>query len=90
MRRAYGADLREIQSESLIVALKGASEELREKVFANMSQRAGDMLREDLEAKGMVRVSEVEVQQKAILTIVRRLSDEGQLSLGGSGGEGYV
>ena len=82
--------LKEVESEALILALKGSSEELREKIFANMSQRAGDMLREDLEAKGMVRVSEVEVQQKAILTIVRRLSDEGQLSLGGSGGEGYV
>ena len=82
--------LKEVESEALILALKGSSEELREKIFANMSQRAGDMLREDLEAKGMVRVSEVEVQQKAILTIVRRLSDEGQLALGGSGGEGYV
>ena len=82
--------LKEVQSESLILALKGSSEELREKIFSNMSQRAGEMLKDDLEAKGMVRVSEVEVQQKEILTIVRRLADEGQVALGGQGGEGYV
>jgi flagellar motor switch protein FliG len=82
--------LKEVESEALILALKGSSEELREKIFSNMSQRAGDMLREDLEAKGMVRVSEVETQQKAILTIVRRLADEGQVALGGQGGDGFV
>lgn len=82
--------LREIQSESLIVALKGASEELREKIFKNMSQRASEMLREDLEAKGPVKVSEVETEQKEILKIVRRLSDEGQISIGGKGDEAYV
>lgn len=82
--------LREIQSESLIVALKGANESLREKIFKNMSSRAAEMLREDLEAKGPVRVSEVEAEQKEILKVVRRLSDEGQLSLGGKGDEAYV
>ena len=82
--------LREIQSESLIVALKGASEELREKIFKNMSKRAAEMLREDLEAKGPVRVSEVEAEQKEILKVVRRLSDEGQIALGGKGEEAYV
>ena len=82
--------LREVQSESLIVALKGANEQLREKVFKNMSQRAGEMLREDLEAKGPVRVSEVETQQKEILKIMRRLADEGQIALGGKGDEAYV
>ncbi len=82
--------LREIQSESLIVALKGASEELREKIFKNMSQRASEMLREDLEAKGPVKVSEVEAEQKEILKVVRRLSDEGQIALGGKGEEAYV
>ena len=79
--------LREIQSESLIVALKGSSEELREKIFKNMSQRAAEMLRDDLEAKGPVRLSEVEAEQKEILKIVRRLADEGQIVLGGKGGE---
>jgi flagellar motor switch protein FliG len=82
--------LREVQSESLIVALKGASEELREKVFKNMSSRAAEMLREDLESKGPVRVSEVEAEQKEILKVVRRLSDEGQVALGGKGDESYV
>mgnify|MGYP002777242802 CR=1 FL=1 len=79
--------LREIQSDSLILALKGASPELREKVFKNMSQRAAEMLREDLESRGPVRVSEVEAEQKEILKVVRRLADEGQIVLGGAGGE---
>jgi flagellar motor switch protein FliG len=82
--------LREVQSESLIVALKGASEELREKVFKNMSQRAAEMLREDLEAKGPVKLSEVESEQKEILKIVRRLADEGQVVIGGKGEDEYV
>jgi flagellar motor switch protein FliG len=82
--------LREIQSESLIVALKGSSEGLREKIFKNMSQRAAEMLRDDLEAKGPVRVSEVEAEQKEILKIVRRLADEGQIVLGGKGDDAYV
>jgi flagellar motor switch protein FliG len=82
--------LREVQSESLIVALKGASEELREKIFKNMSQRAAEMLREDLEAKGPVKLSEVESEQKEILKIVRRLADEGQVMIGGKGEEEYV
>ena len=79
--------LREIQSDSLILALKGASPELRDKIFKNMSQRAAEMLKEDLEAKGPVRLSEVEGEQKEILKIARRLADEGQIVLGGKGGE---
>mgnify|MGYP000978168159 CR=1 FL=1 len=82
--------LREIQSDSLILAMKGASPELREKIFKNMSQRAAEMLREDLEARGPVRLSEVEAEQKEILKIVRRLADEGQIVLGGSGGEQMI
>jgi flagellar motor switch protein FliG len=82
--------LREVQSDSLIIALKGASEEMREKIFRNMSQRAAEMMREDLESKGPVRLSEVEAQQKEILVIVRRLADEGQISLGAKGEEQYV
>jgi flagellar motor switch protein FliG len=88
--RAIQMLLKEVQSESLILALKGSSEALREKILGNMSQRAGEMLKEDLEAKGMVRVSEVEAQQKEILKIVRRLADEGQIVIGGQGDEGYV
>nr|WP_265575737.1 FliG C-terminal domain-containing protein [Chitinibacter fontanus] len=82
--------LREVQSDSLIIALKGTSQALREKIFKNMSQRAAEMLREDLEAKGPVKLSEVEGEQKEILKIVRRLADEGQIVLGGSGGEGMI
>ena len=79
--------LREVQSDTLIVALKGANPEMRDKIFKNMSQRAAEMMRDDLESKGPVRLSEVEAQQKAILIIVRRLADEGQIMLGGKGGE---
>ena len=82
--------LREVQSESLIIALKGANEELREKIFKNMSQRAAEMMREDLESKGPVKLSDVEANQKEILKIVRRLSDEGQIALGGKGEAAYV
>ena len=82
--------LREVQSESLIIALKGTSEDLREKIFKNMSQRAAEMLRDDLEAKGPVRVSEVEAEQKEILKIVRKLADEGQIVIGGAGEESFV
>ena len=82
--------LREVQSESLIVALKGANEELRDKIFKNMSQRAAEMMREDLESKGPVRLSEVESNQKEILKIVKRLTNEGQIALGGKGEEAYV
>ncbi len=82
--------LREIQSESLILALKGANEAMREKVFKNMSQRAAEMLREDLESKGPVRLSEVEREQKEILKIARRLADEGQIQLGGKGEDEFV
>ena len=82
--------LREVQSESLIIALKGSSQDLRDKIFKNMSQRAAAMMREDLESKGPVRLSEVEAQQKEILQIVRRLADEGQIMLGAKGDDSYV
>jgi len=79
--------LREVQSEALIVALKGSEASLRDRIFKNMSTRAAEMLKEDLESKGPVRVSEVEAEQREILKIVRRLADEGQLQLGGGGGD---
>lgn len=82
--------LREISSESLVLALKGADEDLKEKILKNMSKRAAEMLRDDLEAKGPVRLSEVEGAQKEILSVARRLADAGDISLGGSGGEEYV
>jgi flagellar motor switch protein FliG len=79
--------LREIQSETLIIALKGTTQELKDKIFKNMSTRAAEALKEDLEAKGPVRLSEVEAEQKEILKVVRKLVDEGQIVLGGKGGE---
>jgi flagellar motor switch protein FliG len=82
--------LKEVQSESLVIALKGATPEMREKVFRNMSTRAAETLREDLESRGPVRVSEVESEQKEMLKIVRRLADEGLVVLGGDGDDDYL
>lgn len=81
--RGIQALLREVSSEVLILALKGADDELQEKVFKNMSKRAAELLRDDLEAKGPVRISEVETAQKEILTIARRMADSGEIQLGG-------
>lgn len=82
--------LKEIESESLIIALKGSPQEMRDKFLKNMSSRAADMLREDIEMRGPVRVSQVEAEQKSILLIVRRLADSGELVLGGQGNDEYV
>lgn len=82
--RSMQALLREVPSPRLIVALKGAEPGIREKMFANMSKRAADMLRDDLEVAGPVRVSEVDAAQKEILGIARRLADAGQINLGGT------
>jgi flagellar motor switch protein FliG len=82
--------LKEIETESLIIALKGAPKELLEKFLKNMSQRAAETLREDMEMRGPVRVSQVETEQKAILLIVRRLADAGEIVLGGQGDDSYV
>ena len=79
--------LKEVSSDVLIVALKGAQPELKEKILANMSSRAAATLREDLESRGPMRLSEVEAQQKEVLKIVRRLADEGQIVIGGGGGD---
>jgi flagellar motor switch protein FliG len=84
------AVLKEVQSESLVISLKGATPELREKIFKNMSTRAAETLREDLEARGPVRLSEVEAEQKELLKIVRRLADDGQVVIGGGGDDAFV
>lgn len=84
------AVLKEVQSESLVVALKGASADLREKILRNMSSRAAETLREDLESRGPVRLSEVESEQKEMLKIVRRLVDEGTIVLAGGGDDQFV
>ncbi len=83
--RGIQALLREVSSDVLIIALKGADEELQEKIFKNMSKRAAELLRDDLEAKGPVRLSEVETAQKDILTIARRRAESGEIQLGGGG-----
>ena len=82
--------MKEVQSESLVVALKGATATLREKIFRNMSTRAAETLREDLESRGPVRLSEVDAEQKEMLKIAHRLADEGQIVLGGGGDDEYV
>ena len=82
--------LREVASETLSVALKGGSMEVRDKILANMSMRAAAALREDLEARGPMRLSEVEAQQKEILKVVRRLADENQITLGGGPEDSFV
>src|SRR5215510_12346599 len=81
--------LRQVPADKLLIALKGADVSFKEKVFKNMSQRAAEMLKGDLEAKGPVRLSDVEAAQKEILLVARKLSDEGTIQLGGKG-EQYV
>ena len=81
--------LRDVTSESLVMALKGADDVIKEKVFGNMSKRAAELLKDDLDAKGPVRLSEVEEAQKEIVTTARRLADEGSLMLG-TGGDEFV
>jgi flagellar motor switch protein FliG len=82
--------LREVQTESLLIALKGATPDLRERIFRNMSTRAAEALREDLDSRGPVRVSEVEAEQKEMLKIVRRLVDEGQIVLASGGADEFL
>lgn len=88
--KAIQTVLKEVASDMLIVALKGAQPELKEKFLANMSTRAADTLREDLESRGPMRLSEVEAQQKEILRVVRRLADEGVIVLGGGADDAMI
>jgi flagellar motor switch protein FliG len=82
--------LRQVPADKLLIALKGADESFKAKVFKNMSQRAAEMMKDDLANKGPVRLSDVEMAQKEILLAARKLSDEGTIALGGKGGEEYV
>ena len=88
--RGIQAILREVQQETLMRAIKGADDNLREKITKNMSKRAAEMLIDDIEAMGPVRLSEVETAQKEVLSIARRLADAGEVILGGNGGEEFV
>lgn len=82
--------LREVNNDSLTLALKIASEQMKEKIFSNMSSRAADMIRDDLEAMGPVRLSEVELMQQSIVKIALKLEEEGKLVLGSGGGDELV
>lgn len=88
--RGIQAILREVQQDSLLKAIKGASDDLKKKITTNMSKRAAEMLIDDLEAMGPVRLSDVEIAQKEILSVARRLADAGEVMLGGSGGDEFV
>ena len=82
--------LKEVQAESLVISLKGATPELRERIFKNMSSRAAETLREDLETRGPVKVTDVESEQKELLKIVRRLAEEGEISMGGGSDDQFL
>ena len=88
--RAVQTILREVQQDALLKAIKGADDELREKITKNMSKRAAEMLLDDLEAMGPVRISEVEAAQKEILTVARRLADAGEIMLGSVGSDEFL
>ena len=82
--------LRAVPGDKLLLAMKGADDGLKDKIFGNMSQRAAEMMKDDLEARGPVRLSEVEAAQKEILAIVRRMAEAGTVQLGGKGSDQYV
>jgi flagellar motor switch protein FliG len=88
--RGIQALLREVASDALMLALRGADEGLKEKIFGNMSKRAAEMMRDDLEAAPPVKVSDVEGAQKDILGVARRMADAGEIQLGGGGGDDFI
>jgi len=88
--QAIQAILREAQQEVLLKAIKGADDALKEKITKNMSKRAAEMLIDDLDAMGPVRISEVEAAQKEILAVARRMADAGEIMLGSGGGDDFL
>jgi flagellar motor switch protein FliG len=88
--RAIQTVLKEVATDGLVIALKGSSAEVRDKVLRNMSQRAAEGLKEDLESRGPVRVADVEAQQRDILRIVRKLADAGEIAIGGGSEDAFV
>ncbi len=84
------AVLKEVENEELALALKTASEDLKKKIFSNMSERAGQLIQEEMEYMGPVRVSDVEAAQQKIVDVVRRLEDAGEVIIAGRGGEGEL
>jgi flagellar motor switch protein FliG len=88
--RGIQALLREVGSETLAVALRGAEPEVQEKILKNMSKRAAEILKDDMEARGPVKLADVEAAQKEIIVIAQRLAEEGTINLGGKGGDDFV
>lgn len=88
--RGIQALLREVGSESLAIALRGAEPEVQDKILKNMSKRAAEILKDDMEARGPVKLADVEAAQKEIIAIAQRLAEEGTISLGGKGGAEFV
>ena len=82
--------LREVDSAKLVLALKGTEQALADKFLKNMSQRAAEMLKDDMESRGPVKLSDVESAQKDIIAIARKLADAGTIQLGGSAAEAYI
>jgi len=88
--RGIQALLREIASDQLLLALRGVADNLKEKIFSNMSKRASDMLRDDLEAAPPTKLSDVEQAQKEILSVAKKLADAGEIVLGGGAADELV
>jgi flagellar motor switch protein FliG len=88
--RGIQALLREVGSDTLAVALRGAEPEVQEKILRNMSKRAAEILKDDMEARGPVKLTDVEASQKEIVVIAQRLAEEGTINLGGKGGGEFV
>ena len=82
--------LRDVQTDKLLLALRGASDDLKEKIYSNMSKRAAEILRDDLEASPPAKLSDVESAQKEILNSVKQLMESGQIQLGGEGGDELI
>ena len=82
--------LRDVNSEQLKLALKGTTETTKEKIFSNMSKRAADLLREDIEVQGPVKVTDVEKSQREILAIARNLAEDGKIALGAKGSDEMI
>ncbi len=88
--RAVRELLKEISNEDMTMALRGASDDLKERFFKNMSERAATMIREDLEIMGPTRLSDVENAQQNIVKVVRRLEVEGRIAIGRGGGDVFI
>ncbi|HXC20809.1 MAG TPA: flagellar motor switch protein FliG [Steroidobacteraceae bacterium] len=88
--RGIQALLREVGSDTLAVALRGAEPEVQEKILKNMSKRAAEILKDDMEVRGPVKLTDVEAAQKEIIVITQRMAEEGTITLGGKGGGEFV